>query len=117
VARAGALAAVFPGDRAVFRAGAEAEDLHALLGVALTPDEIADLLVGVAPRGVRGYEARWGAVLPREVRATLSDGSRLVAKVEEAELEPGLTDAAFAEPAHPGYRAVDAAEARRLWSR
>jgi hypothetical protein len=117
VAREGVLWAVFPGERAVFRAEATAPEMHALFGVALTPDEIADLLLGVAPKGLRGYGARWGPVLPREVRATLPDGARLVAKVEEAELDAALPDAAFDVPAHDGFRSVDAAEARRLWSR
>jgi hypothetical protein len=117
VARSGALCAVFPGERAVFRARAEAPDMQALFGVALAPAELADLLVGVAPKGVVRYEVRWGAALPREVRAVLPDGARLTAKVTEAEIDPPLAPEAFADPPHDGFREVDAVEARRLWSR
>jgi len=117
VARQDALWAVFPGERAVLRTRATAPELQALLGVALTPGEIADILVGVPPKGLLRYEARWGSVLPREVRATLPDGARLVAKVEDAEIDAALSPAAFDAPAHDGFRAIDASEARRLWSR
>lgn len=117
VAKDGGLSAVFPAERAVFRAGATPEDMEALFGVALSPAEIADLLVGVRPTRLTGYEVRWGPAMPREVRAVLPDGGRLAAKVEEAEIDAEVPPAAFAEPPHEGFRVVDAAEARRLWSR
>ena len=115
VTKDGALAAVFPADRAVFRGRADAEDLEALLGVALAPAELIDLLVGVPSPRLRSYEARWGPALPREIRTVLPDGSRLHAKVDEAEADLPLPDQAFATPGHEGFREVDAAEARRLW--
>jgi hypothetical protein len=74
-----------------------------------------DLLVGTPSARVRDYRARWGPSLPRELQATLPDGGRLKVTVESADLDPDLPEAAFAEPASEGYRAVDAAEARRLW--
>ncbi len=74
-----------------------------------------DLLVGVGSPRLRAYRARWGPVLPAEIEATLPDGSRLKARVEEAEAGIDLPAAAFAEPTHAGYRRVDAEEARRLW--
>jgi len=115
VARGESLVAVFPAERAVFRGQATAEGLEALLGIALTPAEVMDLLLGTAPARVRDYRARWGPELPREVRATLPDGGRLKATVESATLDPALPEAAFAEPEHDGYRSIDAAEARQLW--
>jgi hypothetical protein len=115
VAREGVLTAVFPGERAVFRGEATAEGLEDLLGVALSPPEVMDLLVGSPSPRVRDYRARWGPALPRQLEATLPDGGRLKATVESATLEPELPDAAFAEPPHEGYRTVDAGEARRLW--
>jgi hypothetical protein len=115
VAHEGILTAVFPGERAVFRGEATAEGLEDLLGVALSPAEVMDLLVGSPSPRVRDYRARWGPSLPREVQVTLPDGGRLKVGVESATLDPDLPDAAFAEPPHEGYRTVDAAEARRLW--
>jgi hypothetical protein len=116
VAREGRLTAVFPADRAVFEGAATAAEMDALVGVALAPEELIDLLVGVAPPRLKTYRARWGAALPREFEAVLPDGSKLKAKVDEAEAEPALSATAFAPPAHAGYRRVDAAEARRLWT-
>ena len=115
VTKDGALAAVFPAARAIFRGRADAADLDALLGVGLAPEELIDLLVGVASPRLRSYQARWGAALPREIRAVLPDGSRLRATVDEAEADLSLRDEAFATPGHEGFREVDAAEARRLW--
>jgi outer membrane lipoprotein-sorting protein len=115
VARGEDLTAVFPGERAVFRGEATAEGLLDLLGVALSPAEVMDLLVGSPSPRVRDYRSRWGPSLPRELAATLPDGGRLKVTVESVTLDPDLPDAAFAEPPHDGYRAVDAAEARRLW--
>lgn len=115
VAHGEALTAVFPAERAVFRGQATADGLQDLLGVALSPAEVMDLLLGTPSPRVRDYRARWGPSLPRELDATLPDGGRLKVTVESVTLDPDLPDAAFAEPAHEGYREVDAAEARRLW--
>jgi hypothetical protein len=115
VAREGALAAVFPGDRAVFLGAATPAELDALLGVGLAPEEVIDLLVGVGSPRLLSYRARWGPSLPAQIEATLPDGSRLEARVEDAEVGLALPPAAFAEPPHADYRRVSAAEARRLW--
>jgi hypothetical protein len=117
VARGGALVAVFPAERAVFTARATAEEMESLFGVALTPAELADLLVGVGPARLERYEALWGPALPREVRAVFPGGARLTARVDEAEMNASFTAAAFETPAHEGFRVVDAQEARRLWLR
>ena len=115
VARDDELVAVFPSERAVFRGPATAAGLFDLLGIALSPAEVMDLLLGTPSPRVRDYRARWGPALPRELRATLPDGGRLKATVETATLDADLPEEAFAEPPHEGYRAIDAAEARRLW--
>ncbi|HSB60545.1 MAG TPA: hypothetical protein VLI67_02425 [Vicinamibacteria bacterium] len=115
VTRDGELAAVFPAERALFRGPATAEGLDALLGVALAPEELIDLLVGVPPARLRSYEARWGRALPRAITAVLPDGSRLKATVDEAETGVDLPDEAFVPPRHDAYRLVGAEEARRLW--
>ena len=115
VAQADALTAVFPGERAVYRGPATAAGLEELLGIALSPSEVMDLLVGTPSPSVRDYRVRWGPVLPRELQATLPDGGRLKVTVETATPDADLPEAAFVEPAHEGYRAIDAAEARRLW--
>jgi len=114
VAREGRLTAVLPAERAFLESAAAAEDLEALLGVALSPPELMDVLVGVAPAGLRGYKAQWGDTLPRRVEALLADGTQLKATVDDAEAGPDLAEAVFLPPPHPGYRRVDAAEARRL---
>jgi hypothetical protein len=114
VARAGRLVAVLPGERAVLESEATAADLEALLGVALSPPELMDVLLGVAPPGVRDYRAQWGGTLPRRVEALLADGTRLKATIDEAETGLDLPDAAFLPPPHEAYRPVDAHEARRL---
>jgi outer membrane lipoprotein-sorting protein len=115
VAREAELVAVFPGERAVFRGQATAAGLEDLLGIALGPSEVMDLLVGTPSARVREYQVRWGPALPRELRATLPDGGRLKVTVEAATLDADVPDAAFLEPPHDGYRAIDAAEARKLW--
>jgi hypothetical protein len=114
VARDGRLTAVLPGERAVLESEATAAGLEALLGVALSPSELMDVLVGVAPPGVREYRVQWGATLPRRVEAHLADGTRLKATLDEAEADVDLPEAAFAPPPHDAYRPVDADEARRL---
>lgn len=117
VMRGGRLWAVFPGQRAVFESAATHDQLADLLGVALSPVEMMDLLVGVPSSRLRGYKARWGPLLPREVEALLPDGARLKIGVEEPDTAALLADAAFESPPHDGYRSVGADEARRLWSR
>jgi len=117
VARGGVLVAVFPAERAVFTAQATAPEMESLFGVALTPAELADLLVGRGAPRLEAYAVHWGSSLPREVRATFKGGARLLVKVEEAEANPPLADTAFEAPRHEGFRVVDAQEARRLWLR
>jgi hypothetical protein len=114
VARDGRLTAVVPAARAFLESAATAEDVEALLGVMLSPRELMDVLVGVAPAGLREYRAQWGDTLPRRVEAILADGTRLKATVDDAETGLDLPEAAFDPPPHPGYRRVDADEARRL---
>jgi hypothetical protein len=116
VASSGALTAVFPAERAIFRGRTAASDLEALLGVALEPAELMDLLVGVPSPRLRGYGVRWGVSLPSRIDAVLPDGARLDVRVEDATLHATLADAAFEPPPHAGYRVIEAEEARRLWS-
>jgi len=116
VTRGGRLTAVFPGERAVFQGDATPAELEALLGVPLTPGEVIDLLLGVPSPRLRRYDAHWGPDLPRRIDATLPDGGRLRLTVEEAERGVDLPAAAFEEPPHAGYRAVDVDEARTLWT-
>lgn len=114
VARAGRLTAVLPGDRAYLDREATPAELEALIGVALAPAELMDVLVGAKPAGLREYRADWGASFPRRIDAVLGDGTRLKATVEDADSGAGVDPAAFDAPRHDGYRAVDADEARRL---
>jgi hypothetical protein len=116
VASGGRLWAVFPSERAFFTGEANASDFEALLGVALVPREVMDLLVGVPSPRMRSYQARWRGGLPARVDVTLPDGGRLTVHVEEADTAAALAPAAFAEPPHEGFRAVTADEARRLSS-
>jgi hypothetical protein len=115
VAAGGRLWAAFPGDRAFFSGNATEADFEALLGVALTPEEVIDLLVGRPPARVRAYDARWRGALPARITSTLPDGGRLTVTVDAAEAGAVLPDQAFAEPPHEGYRTIAAGEARRLW--
>jgi hypothetical protein len=114
VARAGRLTAVLPADKARLESAAGPADFEALLGVALSPAELMDLLLGVAPQAARRYEADWGETLPRRVKAELADGTRLDARVDEAEADVELPAAAFDPPRCDGCRLIDANEARRL---
>jgi hypothetical protein len=116
-ARDGRLTATFPAERAVFTGDATAAGMEELLGVGLSPAELFDLLVGVGSPRLLSYEARWSASWPREMKAVLPDGAKLTATVLEADLDPELPPEAFAAPRHEGFRRVDAAEARSLWSR
>lgn len=114
VARGDELTAVFPGDRAAFVGRTTAADMEALLGVALAPPEVMDLLLGVSSPRIREQRVRWGPVLPREVRGILPDGARMKVVVEDADPDVALPDAAFEAPRREGYRLVDADEAREL---
>jgi hypothetical protein len=114
VTASGRLTAVLPAERAVLESAAGPRELAALIGIALAPSELMDVLVGVRPARARSYEAEWGQALPRRVRAELEDGTRLDAHIDEAEQGVELPAAAFQPPRCDGCRAVDADEARRL---
>lgn len=116
VAKEGVLTAVFPGERAVFVGDASPEAFASLLGVALGPAELMDLLVGVPSPRLKGYRAGWGPALPRSIAATLPDGGRLDLTIEDPDTASVLPAAAFEVPGHAGYRAIEAEEARTLWS-
>jgi hypothetical protein len=113
VAGEGRLLAVFPGQRAVFESEASASSFESLFGIALSPAELMDVLVGVPSPRLESYRVGWRGTLPGAIEATLPDGGRLKLSVDEAELDAALPEAAFEPPRH----AVDAEEARRLWSR
>jgi hypothetical protein len=114
VTREGRLTAVLPAERAVLERDASPPELAALIGIALAPESLMDLLVGQRPAGAREYEARWGRSLPSRVDAVLEDGTRVRAVVEEADSGEAVSPRAFEPPAHVGYRPIDADEARRL---
>lgn len=114
VARDGRLTAVLPAERAVLEQPAGPAEFEALLGVGLAPGELMDLLVGVRPSRVGELDVRWGRRLPGRLRATLADGTRLDATVEDAADATLVPAAAFEPPPHVGYRTIDADEARRL---
>jgi hypothetical protein len=114
VARAGRLTAVLPAERAFLERDASPSGLEALIGIALAPPELMDVLVGEAPPGVRDYRVDWGESFPRRIDARLADGTRLRATVDEADAGAAVSPAAFDPPAHDGYRSIDAEEARRL---
>jgi hypothetical protein len=116
VAQGDRLWAVFPSERAVYAGAASAADLESLLGIALAPSEVMDLLTGVVSPRLRSCRARWGSALPRQIEATLPDGARLKATIEDAEAPATLGPSAFTEPPHAGYRALDLEQARSLWS-
>jgi hypothetical protein len=117
VARGATLWAVFPADRGFFVGAATEGGLEDLFGVALTPSEIMDLLVGVRPARLSRHDVRWGPELPRSIDAVLPDGTRLKVGVEDPRTGMALPDSAFEEPPHEGYRQLDADEARRIWGR
>jgi hypothetical protein len=117
VASGGTLLAVFPSERALFRGDASADEMERLIGVALSPAQMMDALLGSEPPGVRAYRADWGPRLPRRIETTLRDGARLRLDVAGPEPDVALPAQAFDAPQHAGYRQVDAAEARTLWSR
>jgi hypothetical protein len=114
VVRNDRLTAVFPGHRAVLEGTATAADFDALLGVALAPEELMDMLVGVGPPRLKSFRVGWGARLPERIEAVLPDGTKLKVSVDDAEIGLSLPSAAFEFPRSGGYRSVDATEARRL---
>ena len=117
VAAEGTLTAVFPGERAVFEGHATAEDVEAVLGVALTPAEIMDLLVGAPGPRIADARVRWGERYPRRISGRLTDGTSLDVKTQAVEAPAALSAGAFSVPPHQGYRAIDADEARNMWVR
>jgi hypothetical protein len=117
VAREGRLVVAFPADRAFYEGAATPAALGALLGVALAPADLMDVLVGVQPAAVRALDVRWGPLAPSRVVALLADGTRLDAKVREPELGRPLGDAAFASPATGGWQRLSLEEARGRWQR
>lgn len=117
VANGGHLWSVFPAERAYFEGRADAAAMQALLGIALEPEAMMDVLAGAGSDQVREYRADYRAGLPRRLSATLSDGSRLRVTVEDVQAPVTLPAAAFQAPAHPGYRRLDAEEVVDLWAR
>ncbi len=115
VTQAGQIVAVFPGDRAFYEGPAGPSELQALLGVALAPEELMDLLVGVGSPRLLSYRVRWGAAFPRQIDARLPDGARLQLRVEDPRADQDLPAEAFQPPVHSGFRRVDASQARELW--
>jgi hypothetical protein len=115
VARAGRLSAVFPAERAVYESDASAAELEALLGIALTPSEVMDLLLGQPPASVRASQLGWGPRVPLRVETTLSDGARLQVRVGAPRVDEDLPQRAFEAQAHAGYRTLTREEARSLW--
>jgi hypothetical protein len=117
VARGERLWAVFPAERAVYEGAARATDLESLLGVALSPSEVMDLLTGVPSPRVRAYPRALGR---RAAAPDRRDAARRRAPQGHGRGRGGARDhpgpAAFTEPPHDGYRSVDADQARALWS-
>jgi hypothetical protein len=114
VTQAGRLHAVLAADRARLERPATAGELEALIGLSLAPGELMDVLTGSAPPGVRSYRADWGETLPRRVRAELLDGTRLDARIDDAEAGLELPAAAFEPPPCNDCRLIDSTEARQL---
>jgi len=117
VAAGGRLTAVFPAERAVFEGRSTADDIDAVLGVALAPDEIMDMLVGVPGPRIADARVAWGDRFPSRVSGRLADGTSFVVKAQAIETPGTLPAAAFLPPPHPGHRAIDADEARDMWVR
>jgi hypothetical protein len=117
VARGDQLTALFPSERAVFHGETTAEDVEAVTGIALTPAEIMDVLVGAPGERVLDPRVVWGARFPRLVKGRLSDGTALQVKMQSVETKAALPALTFAAPAATGYRPIDAEEARNMWVR
>jgi hypothetical protein len=114
VTQAGQLTALFPAERAVFRGRAAASDIEALLGVALEPDEIMDLLLGIPVSRLSETRVDWGPRFPRRVRTRLDERTTLRLRLDAVEALETLPPDVFAPPPHAGYRLIDEAEAREL---
>jgi hypothetical protein len=115
VANGERLTAVFPGARAVFEGDSTPATLARITGVRLAAPAVMELLLGSVPADVRDHRAEWGDRLPRRVRATLSDDTRLDVKITRPETGAAIAEKAFLPPLHDGYRTVTAEEARDLW--
>jgi hypothetical protein len=115
-ARDGRMTAVFPADHAVFEGEASGRVLGEVVGVALTPADVMDFLLGSAPPSVRGYRADWGPALPARLRGRLEDGTRLDLRVRDPQAGGVLDARVFEPPPHDGYRTIAAAEARARWT-
>lgn len=116
VARDGRLTAVFPAERAVYEGPATDAGMEALLGIALTPQEVIALLSAQWSPRLRYFRVGWGPVLPSRLIAGLPDGTRLQVDVQEGEAGVEIPARAFDTPEHVGYRAIDVDEARSLWT-
>jgi hypothetical protein len=110
------MTAVFPHERAVYNGEATRAGMGDLLGVALAPSEIMDLLGGTPPQTIQLRRLRFRAGLACDIAGRLSDGTMLKIRVEDAQLS-ALSEQAFADPACPGCRSVSAHEAAELWTR
>jgi len=115
VVKDGVATAVFPVERAYFEGPATVRTMGIVTGVALSVQDVMDLLTGGAPPGVSAHRVSWGPLVPSRVRGTLEDGTSLDIKVKEPQLGRDITEAAFLPPPHEGYRSVTAEEARDLW--
>lgn len=117
VTRDGRLTAVFPRQRAVLQAEASDRVIGEVTGVTLDPADVMDLLIGRPPARVSEYRAQWGPRLPTKIEGRLVDGTRLDIRVKDPEPGDRIQERAFEPPAHEGYRAITAAEAREVWTR
>jgi hypothetical protein len=114
VTRGEQLAAVFPGERAYYAGAAEAATFETILGVALAPPAIMDLLLGRGSDSVTIHSIRQGAVAPRHVAGRLRDGTRIALSIQDATINPALAPQAFEFVAPRGFRVIDELEARAL---
>lgn len=117
VAQGERLVVAFPGERSYYEGPATAEAFGSLLGVALTPADLMDVLLGLTPARVRSLDVQWGPIAPSRVVAQLHDGTRLEARVREPELGRPLGDGAFAPPVTAGWQRLTMDEARGRWAR
>lgn len=117
IARDGKLTALFPGERGVYTAPASSEELELLLGIALTPQEVGELLLGRPTPRLKRYEASWGSAVPSRIRATLPDGARLGVTVRDPRIDEVLAREVFEAAVPAGYRVLEREEARSIWSR
>lgn len=117
VAQGERLVVAFPGERSYYEGAATAEAFGSLLGVALAPADLMDVLLGLTPTRVRALDVQWGPIAPSRVVAQLHDGTRLEAKVREPELGRPLGDGAFAPPSTAGWQRLTMDEARGRWAR